>query len=49
MSEPKGPVYISARREILEEELDPLATTNSVDMAKWPAISPMALSSDGKS
>ncbi|GJE92514.1 thiamine diphosphate-binding protein [Phanerochaete sordida] len=48
MSEPKGPVYISARREALEEELDPQAAqvTNAVDIKKWPAIYPTAVPQD---
>ena len=49
VSEPKGPVYLYARREVLEEELDPAATTNAVDLKKWPAISPTGLSPDGMS
>lgn len=46
-SEPKGPVYISARREVLEEELDPTASTNAITAGKWPAIDSAALSNDG--
>ena len=42
-------MYISARREILEEELDPSAITNTVNFKKWPAIHPIALASEGAS
>ena len=42
-SEPKGPVYLMAAREILEEEVPRVET----DLAAWPAISPAALAPEG--
>ncbi|KDQ49927.1 hypothetical protein JAAARDRAFT_42531 [Jaapia argillacea MUCL 33604] len=43
-SEPQGPAYLWARREVMEEELDPsLDTTN---LGKWPAVSKCALPPD---
>jgi acetolactate synthase-1/2/3 large subunit len=38
-SDPKGPVYLMAAREVLEEEVAPV----SVDAADWQAIAPAAL------
>lgn len=38
-SDPKGPVYLMGAREVMEEEVAPLA----VDPAAFPAISPAAL------
>jgi len=48
-SEPKGPVYLWARREIMEEELD-YETFRKIttSVAKAPPIAPGALSSDGE-
>ena len=41
-SDPRGPVYLVAAREILEQEIPPVA----IDTAKWPAIAPTALPPD---
>ncbi len=40
-SDPMGPVYLVGAREVMEEEVTPLA----IDTAEWPAISPMPLAS----
>ncbi|OCH92828.1 Thiamin diphosphate-binding protein [Obba rivulosa] len=42
-SEPKGPVYLWARREVMEEELDESVLTTAPDPRKWPAIAPRGL------
>lgn len=39
-SDPKGPVYLTAAREVLEAQVDPV----TLDRAHWPAIAPTALS-----
>ncbi|KAF8184213.1 thiamine pyrophosphate enzyme, N-terminal TPP binding domain-containing protein [Pholiota molesta] len=44
-SVPKGPVYLWARREVMEEEIDPAHINLVSNMAGWPAIEPSALSS----
>ncbi|KAI0698114.1 thiamine pyrophosphate enzyme, N-terminal TPP binding domain-containing protein [Cytidiella melzeri] len=44
-SGPKGPVYISARRETLEEEIEPSTAEETIDLSRWPPISPEGLSS----
>jgi|SRR5579875_53842 len=41
-SEPKGPVYLVAAREVLEAEVAPVA----IDRAEWPPISPGALAAE---
>lgn len=46
-SSPKGPVYLWARREVMEEEIDPTRINLVSNMAGWPAIEPSALSSAG--
>jgi acetolactate synthase-1/2/3 large subunit len=38
-SDPQGPVYLMAAREVLEEEIPPTAA----DAAEWPAIAPCAM------
>jgi acetolactate synthase-1/2/3 large subunit len=38
-SEPKGPVYLVGAREVMEEDVTPVA----IDMAEWPAIAPLPL------
>ncbi|KAH9915077.1 thiamine diphosphate-binding protein [Fomitopsis serialis] len=42
-SDPKGPVYLWARRETLEEELDASIVQQGVDVASWPPITPPGL------
>lgn len=39
LSEPQGPVYLTAAREVLEAEVAPVA----IDRAQWPPVSRMAL------
>jgi len=39
-SDPQGPVYLMAAREVLEEEIPP----TTADSAEWPAIAPCAMS-----
>ncbi len=41
-SEPKGPVYLVAAREVLEAAVDPVR----IDRAEWPAIAPGALATE---
>ncbi|KAF8216676.1 thiamine diphosphate-binding protein [Mycena galopus ATCC 62051] len=43
-SHPKGPVYLWARREVMEEEVEFSAVNESVPLRKWPSIEPTALS-----
>src|SRR6185312_1528821 len=38
-SEPQGPAYLVAAREVLEAQVDPVA----IDRAEWPPIAPCAL------
>lgn len=38
-SDPKGPVYLVGAREVMEEDVAPVA----IDMAEWPPIAPLAL------
>ncbi len=42
-SDPKGPVYLMAAREVFEEEIEPA----SVDSSRWQPIAPLALSEEG--
>jgi acetolactate synthase-1/2/3 large subunit len=42
-SDPKGPVYLMAAREVLEEEVPPVR----VDPANWPPLAPCALPPSG--
>ncbi|KAL4249372.1 Pyruvate decarboxylase [Abortiporus biennis] len=44
VSEPQGPVYLHAKREIMEEEVDQSFVDEALDSKKWPAIAPTALS-----
>ncbi|KAF7309933.1 hypothetical protein MIND_00365700 [Mycena indigotica] len=43
-SHPKGPVYLWARRETTEEEIDAALFNSGPSPRKWPAIEPTALS-----
>jgi acetolactate synthase-1/2/3 large subunit len=38
-SEPRGPVYLVGAREVMEEDVTPVA----IDMAEWPPIAPLPL------
>ncbi|KAI0330509.1 thiamine diphosphate-binding protein [Cubamyces sp. BRFM 1775] len=42
-SEPRGPVYLWARRETTEEEVDPAIFEENLDITKWPAVQAPAL------
>ncbi len=42
-SDPQGPVYLTATREVLESETDPI----TIDRDRWPATAPSALPPDG--
>jgi acetolactate synthase I/II/III large subunit len=42
-SDPKGPVYLTATREVLEAQIDPV----TIDRDHWPATAPTALPPDG--
>ncbi|PCH40473.1 thiamine diphosphate-binding protein [Wolfiporia cocos MD-104 SS10] len=44
ISGPKGPVYLWARRETLEEEIDENVFKTQLEVAKWPSVQPSALS-----
>jgi acetolactate synthase-1/2/3 large subunit len=41
-SDPRGPVYLAATREVMEQEIPPV----TIDNAKWPNTAPMALPPD---
>ncbi|KAF9465805.1 thiamine pyrophosphate enzyme, N-terminal TPP binding domain-containing protein [Collybia nuda] len=43
-SEPRGPVYLWARREVMEEEMPESHMELSSNFQKWPSIEPTALS-----
>ncbi|KAG0633742.1 acetolactate synthase [Tuber brumale] len=45
MSDPKGPVYLTAAREVLEEDIEPY----SLNQAVWDPIGPTALTEDAVS
>ena len=47
-SAPRGPVYLWARREVLEEEVDESVMNAQVDVKKWPPIAPSGLSPSGE-
>ncbi|RAH78911.1 thiamine pyrophosphate enzyme [Aspergillus japonicus CBS 114.51] len=42
-SDPPGPVYLTAAREVLEEKMEPY----TIDQAHWGAVSPTALPQNG--
>ncbi|QKR99562.1 thiamine pyrophosphate-requiring protein [Sphingomonas sp. CL5.1] len=42
-SDPKGPVYLVGAREVMEEEVTPVA----IDMAHWRPVQPGALTAEG--
>ncbi|KAF8073386.1 thiamine pyrophosphate enzyme, N-terminal TPP binding domain-containing protein [Lyophyllum atratum] len=44
-SDPKGPVYLWARREVMEEEIPESLSEATADLEKWPSIEPSGLSS----
>jgi len=41
-SDPRGPVYLVGAREIMEQEIAPVA----IDMRKWPVVAPTALQAE---
>ncbi|MEJ1966969.1 MAG: thiamine pyrophosphate-requiring protein [Gammaproteobacteria bacterium] len=41
-SDPRGPVYLTAAREVMEQEIPPV----TIDTAKWPLVAPTALPPD---
>lgn len=43
VTEPKGPVYVWARREAMEEMLSPEAVSAQLAMSHWSAVEPRAL------
>ncbi|KAF7356455.1 hypothetical protein MVEN_00978600 [Mycena venus] len=43
-SHPKGPVYLWARREVMEAEVEYSAVNTSIPLRKWPSVEPVALS-----
>lgn len=48
-SEPKGPIYLWARREIMEQEVEQSLFENiNTSLAKSPSVEPSALTPDGK-
>ncbi|KAF9219155.1 thiamine diphosphate-binding protein [Gyrodon lividus] len=42
-SEPKGPVYLWGRREVMEQEIDPSLLERPITLTKWPSVEPTAL------
>ena len=48
MSEPKGPVYLWARREAMEEEVEEDFAKATIDISTWGPIEPIALSPSGQ-
>ncbi|KAF9235635.1 thiamine pyrophosphate enzyme, N-terminal TPP binding domain-containing protein [Melanogaster broomeanus] len=44
-SEPKGPVYLWGRREVMEQEIDQSLLERPITLAKWPSVEPTALPS----
>ena len=42
-SDPKGPVYLTSTREVLESQIEPVA----IDRNQWPATAPTALPPEG--
>ncbi|KAL5525297.1 hypothetical protein ACEPAF_9167 [Sanghuangporus sanghuang] len=44
LSEPKGPVYLWARREVMEEEVSEDLATASIDVTTWTPVEPTAIS-----
>ncbi|KAI0330510.1 thiamine diphosphate-binding protein [Cubamyces sp. BRFM 1775] len=44
-SQPKGPVYLWARREVIEEDVDEATVTAAATLSKWPSVTPGALTS----
>ncbi|KAL5478961.1 hypothetical protein ACEPAI_2248 [Sanghuangporus weigelae] len=44
LSEPKGPVYLWARREVMEEEVSEDLATTSIDVTTWAPVEPAAIS-----
>ncbi|EGN97798.1 hypothetical protein SERLA73DRAFT_109025 [Serpula lacrymans var. lacrymans S7.3] len=43
-SDPKGPVYLWGRREVMEQEIDEGLLKVPAPMLKWPSVEPCALS-----
>lgn len=48
MSEPKGPVYLWARREVMEEEYDEAFYNEPVEARTWSPVEPISLSPNGE-
>jgi len=46
-SEPKGPVYLWARREVMEAEVDESLFDSPASFYRWPSIDPNGLSPSG--
>ncbi|KAH9947464.1 thiamine diphosphate-binding protein [Amylocystis lapponica] len=44
-SMPRGPVYLWARREITEEEVEDSAMSTALSKSQWPSVEPAGLSS----
>ncbi|KAI0662123.1 thiamine diphosphate-binding protein [Cubamyces menziesii] len=44
-SQPKGPVYLWARREVIEEDIDEATMTAAATLSKWPSVTAGALTS----
>ena len=47
-SDPKGPVYLWARREAMEEDIDAASVDLVTDMTGWPSVEASALSPQGE-
>lgn len=48
MSQPRGPVYLWARREVMEQEVDASLMERAINIHRWPPIEPSALSPTGE-
>ncbi|KAI0369408.1 thiamine diphosphate-binding protein [Pilatotrama ljubarskyi] len=42
-SQPKGPVYLWARREIMDEDVDDATVNDRIPLSKWPSVTAGAL------
>ena len=48
LSEPKGPVYLWARREVMEEDVDEDFAKTDLDLKLWTSVEPIALRDSGR-
>ncbi|KAF8636199.1 hypothetical protein AX17_003687 [Amanita inopinata Kibby_2008] len=43
-NQPRGPVYLWGRREVMEEEVSPVLSNKPATLSKWPSVEPCGLS-----